>query len=157
MRTLLSLTLLFGLAGTAHAAVIAGAGECARSDDESLRIGVDEGEAESGDSGAAGPLAGGPAGPARHRFLPTTVGAGGGGPSLGPPSPGAPASPGACSSAGSVCVGAVQPNPNPPVVTRTVRPRSRPSVPILVDPKPDGGCGPGVPCSNLQTPVGGKP
>ncbi len=99
--------------------------------------------------GGSGPLTATVVGPVRHRFVPTAVGAGlpRVAVTLGPPTNRRTPHPGACGSAGRVCVGRIQPAPPraplPRVMSR--RPRRRVAV---VDPGPGGGCGgPGFPCT----------
>ncbi|MCP5056730.1 MAG: hypothetical protein GY937_08410 [bacterium] len=151
------------LPGAVSAVGLTPAGPCARSDALSLSIGAGEPE-NSADvarmKGGSSQVArtsqtlattGGsstPAqavGPARHRFAPTSVGAGlpPNTAGLGPPSTARTSHPGACGSAGSICGGRVAPNPQAVVSTRTT-PRSRPRrlPPIVVDPSVGTGCGP---------------
>jgi len=129
--------------GAAGAMGLAPAGPCAEPDELSLAIGAGDPEERAGTPALA-------AGPARHRFAPTSVGAGlpPSTAALGPPKTTRASHPGACGSAGSVCGGRVAPNPQPVAATRTTprrRPRNTPRV--VVDPNPGTGCGgPGFGC-----------
>lgn len=137
--------LSLALATAASAVGIAPPGPCAEPDRLGLAIlvegapeGADERSDGSGRSASAQSV-----GPARHRFVPTSVGAGL--PpvtaALGPPSTTRSSHPGACGSAGSVCAGQVTPNPRAGVATRTATPRRVRRGPRVVDPGPGTGCG----------------
>lgn len=156
------------LPGAVSAVGLAPPGPCAKPDALSLSIGAGEpgspadaartkgGPSQVARAGQTSPTPGGsnaPAqavGPARHRFAPTSVGAGLP-PSttvLGPPSTARTSHPGACGSAGSICGGQVAPNPQAVVRARpTSRNRPRRTPRVVVDPNPGTGCGaPGFGC-----------
>lgn len=137
--------LSLALAGTASGVGIAASGACATPDRAGLAIRADAAEAadeESDDNGRSASARS--VGPARHRFLPTSVGAG---PApvtaaLGPPSTTRSTHPGACGSAGSICTGQISPTPRATLVTRTVtRRRLQRGTQRVVDPGAGTGCG----------------
>ncbi|MCP3985697.1 MAG: hypothetical protein GY723_15005 [bacterium] len=144
-----------GLPGVTGAVEIATPGPCAerdtRPDDLGLTVGAgepgageasDDSEASTGGTGATTSAL--VAGPARHRFVPTSVGAGlpAATALLGPPASARSTHPGACGSAGRICTGQVTPNPRPTIATSTSGRRRSARVPqMVVDPDPGTGCG----------------